>query len=179
MTRPILLLDVDGVINCFGTIWTEEYEAEHFDGGCARMSDEGHFSLRVRHETGVLLRELAEVFDVVWCTAWEERAHPQFQQWLGLPEEPWPHISFQDWNGRLANGRSWKAPWVDEWATDRGPIAWLDDDLGLEDARWASLRSEHHAPTMLERTRPAQGLVRHHVDRLKDFAGTVSGAARA
>lgn len=158
MAKPILLLDVDGVINCFGSIWTPEYDAEHFDGGGPRAVN--GFEVRMRHETPDLIRKLGKAFDVVWCTAWMEEAHPAFQEWLGLPEEPWPHIEFVGWNGMLKAGGSWKlhhvAAWLEEFAPDR-PVVWIDDDLGQPDLDWSKERS---AETMLFKPGPARGLTR-------------------
>ncbi|MET0601862.1 MAG: HAD domain-containing protein [Baekduia sp.] len=157
MAKPILLLDVDGVINCFGSIWTPEYNAEHFIGGgpCAV----GDFQVHVRHETPGLIRELAEAFEVVWCTAWMEEAH-LLKDLLGLPEEPWRHIEFTGWNGMLKQGGSWKlhhvAAWLEEFAPDR-PAVWIDDDLGQPDLEWSKERS---AQTTLFRPGPARGLTR-------------------
>jgi hypothetical protein len=174
--KPLLLLDVDGVLNCFGSLWSPEYEKRHFDGGCARMSDDGHFTLRVRHETAGQLAELAAAFDVVWCTAWMDRAHPQFQKWLGLPEEPWPHIEFAgDWDRMLAaqeGGSSWKLghvyAWLEKNAPDR-PLVWLDDDLGQADYDWAAQRTRT-ASTLLLRTSPAIGVTRELTDAMLRFA---------
>lgn len=163
--RPILLVDVDGVINCFGSIWTPAYDAEHF-------TIRG--PVRVRHHVADAFRQLAEVYDMVWCTAWMERAHAAFGEWLGLGE-PWPVIEFTNWTGHIDQSRSWKFGWVERWLaeqTEGRAVAWIDDDLSPVDQDWATGRTTAGMPTLLVKTTPSQGIHLEHVTDLLHFART-------
>ena len=85
MSRPILAVDVDGVISLFG-----------FDEPPA--SDEARFELVdgmvhcISLPAGERLRRLAEHYDLVWATGWEDKANDYLPNMLGLPELPHPHL---------------------------------------------------------------------------------------
>src|SRR5919106_5285298 len=78
--RPILALDVDGTISLFG-----------FDGGLDEAPGRFHLIDGVAHvipdEAGGRIRRLAERFELIWATGWEERANDRLPEILGLPEE--------------------------------------------------------------------------------------------
>src|ERR1700733_1259709 len=77
MYRPMLLLDVDGVISLFG-----------FDHGrppagrYALVDGTMHF---LSATAATLIATLAPAFELVWCTGWEEKADEQLPAQLGLP----------------------------------------------------------------------------------------------
>ena len=169
MTKPLLLLDVDGVLNCFGSLWTEEYEAEHFEP--VQVAQE-KYEIRIPKGTTHRIARLCEVFEPVWCTAWQEDAHPFFGPRLALGD-PWPLVSFEGWNGLLAEKRSWKWSFVDEYVDlDLRAAAWVDDDLHAADFAWAAARSTRVAPTLLVKTDPCKGLTDVHVSHLLSWAAT-------
>lgn len=174
MTKPLLLLDVDGVLNCFGSIWSEEYEALNFEP--LRVFHK-RFTIRIPNGTGQRLASLAESFDMVWCTAWQEEAHPFFGPQLELGD-PWPVIEFSGWDGRLHEGRSWKWSFVDRYVDVEGRMAaWVDDDLHAADFAWAADRTMRVAPTMLVKTNQSIGLTDTHVAHLRSWATAVTREA--
>lgn len=172
--RPLLLLDVDGVLNCFGSLWTEAYEAEHFEP--ILTSPQG-FVIRMPKRTARRVAFLRRFFDPVWATAWQSNAHPFFADPLGLDGEPWPHVT---WESAIYHPeRTWKLPDVQRWLAEhqtRGsahavPLAWVDDDLRDDAEDWARRRE---APTLLVRTDPCHGLTDEHVHELASFARAVT-----
>ena len=155
MTRelPLLLLDVDGVLNPFAALGCPPgyQELDLFPG-------EDPVRLCVAH--GGWLRELASQFRVVWATAWMTEANRLLAPRLGMPELPFitfPPITFQPLD---------KLPAVISFVADL-PFVWIDDALEPEAHEWADRR---RAPTLLIDADPAVGLTRQMVDQCLDWA---------
>ena len=112
---------------------------------------------------GERLRRLAERYELVWATGWEEKANEYLPHLLGLPSEL-PCLTF---DGRAVFGTAhWKLEAIDEYAGDRR-AAWIDDNLDDECREWARKR---RAPTLLVETDPAVGLTDDQVEQLLDWA---------
>jgi hypothetical protein len=159
--RPVLFLDVDGVISLFG-----------FEPG-GPLPGTFHSIDGILHcigsEVAPRLARLAEAFDIVWATGWEEKANEYLPHILGMPSKL-PTLTFE---GRAVFGTAhWKLDAIDEYAADR-PAAWLDDSLDERCERWAQ---ERGAPTLLVQTEPATGVGDEHVERLLRFAGELREA---
>jgi hypothetical protein len=155
--RPILFVDVDGVISLFG-----------FAPGTEQLPGPLHWIDGVAHcipeDVGKRLVTLAERFELVWATGWEERANEHLPYLLKLPFRELPWLSF---DGRAVFGSAhWKVDVIDAYAADR-PAAWIDDNLGDECILWARGRS---APTLLVETSPSVGLTDEHVSQLFEWA---------
>ena len=167
--RPLLLVDVDGVISLFG------FAAHARPAGRFEMVDGiAHF---LSASAGEHLRRLAEAFEPVWCTGWEEKANDYLPRALGL-DGPWPYLSFERaaGPGRSTQGH-WKLDAIDAWCGTRA-VAWIDDAHGDACAAWAATREAGGAPTLLVTTAPAVGLVEAHVGELLAWAGELAGATR-
>ena len=77
---------------------------------------------------------LAERFELVWATGWEEKANEYLPFILELPFRDLPVLIF---DGRAVFGSAhWKLEAIDEYAGDR-PAAWIDDSLDDECHAWA------------------------------------------
>ncbi len=148
MTRPLLFVDVDGVLHCLGaTAPAQRYRCPN------------SFQLTIPDGTRQRLARLLEVFDPVWSTAWTTDAHDAFRVPLGLSEEPWP----------VLNWGTYKLPAIEEFAGDR-PWAWIDDE-----ALWEldKLGRDHISPNLLINPDPLVGITDTHVERLLGFAADV------
>lgn len=155
--KPLLLVDVDGVISLFGfTVDTCPPGSWHQIDGTAHL---------LSGEAAAHLLDLMSVFDLVWCTGWEERADEHLPSLLGLPRLPW--LSF-DKNPGKGNAH-WKLAAIDAYCGDR-PAAWLDDALDHRCEEWARDRSRRGAPTLLVRTRPEAGITTVERDDLRAWA---------
>jgi HAD domain in Swiss Army Knife RNA repair proteins len=155
--RPILFLDVDGVISLFGFA----PDAGPLPGPLHWIDGIAHF---IPEEVGKRLVRLADSFELVWATGWEERANEHLPFILGLPFGDLPCLTFE---GRAVFGSAhWKLDAIAEYAADR-PAAWIDDNIDDDCAAWAESRS---FPTLLVQTDPAVGLTDEHVEELLGWA---------
>lgn len=160
--RPLLFCDVDGVLSLWGFDPSDPPA-----GRWAQVDGTTHF---LSTRGGDLLRTLCEMFDVVWCTGWEERADEHLPLLLGLPSGL-PHLTFDGRSRKEVSAHGhWKLPAIDAFAGAR-PAAWVDDALDDACRRWAAGR---RAPTLLVDTVPACGLDDRCADELRRFAASES-----
>jgi hypothetical protein len=158
--RPVLFVDVDGVISLFGF--------DHASAPPGTFHSIDGIPHCIGASCGPRLARLAEHFELVWATGWEEKANEYLPRLLELPGEL-PSLSF---DGRAVFGTAhWKLEAMDEYAGDR-PAAWIDDNLDERCVRWAERR---HAPTLLVETEAHEGISEAHVERLLAWADEIDG----
>jgi len=158
--RPLLFLDVDGVI-------VLDPFSDGVPPGRIRASPVG--LSYVPDRAGALVRKLATRFDIVWATGWGHRANAGLSDRLELAEQL-PVLTFGK-KARFGSSK-WKIKPVKEYAGNR-PAAWLDDNFVARHERWAAHRT---APTLLVRVDSRVGLTPEQVERLLDWA---DGLARS
>jgi hypothetical protein len=154
--RPLLLIDVDGVISLFGFD-----HAAPPKGRYQLVDGITHF---LSSAAGDHLRRLSEDFELAWCTGWEEKANEYLPRALGL-DGPLPHVVF-DPRDRPAQAH-WKLGGIDRHVKPSRPVAWVDDAHDDGCRRWAAARP---APTLLVTTDPAVGLTESEVERLLEWS---------
>jgi hypothetical protein len=155
--KPVLFVDVDGVISLFG-----------FDASAERIPGPFHWIDGVAHciprEAGKRLVQLADHFELVWATGWEEKANEYLPFILELPFDHLPVVTF---DGRAVFGSAhWKLEALTEYAGDR-PAAWIDDNMEAACHVWAMQRG---VPTLLLETQPPVGMTDEHVLALLNWA---------
>jgi hypothetical protein len=156
--KPLLLVDVDGVISLFGFQGNRPPEGSfHWIDGIP------HF---LSARAGEHLLELWPLFELVWASGWEEKANEYLPHLLGLPG-PLPHLSFEHAVG--SSGAHWKLDAIDRYCGSR-PLAWVDDSFNDACHEWAAARE---APTLLVRTQPESGLTQHEARHLQLWARTL------
>lgn len=154
MTRPLLAVDVDGVVSLFDF-------ADPPDPGRSSFHMVDGMVRCISQDTGGMLRRLSQHYELVWATGWEARAN-LLAPLLGIPE--CPYLTF---GGRARFGTAdWKLGPLAEYARGR-PLAWIDDSFDESCHRWAREREE---PTLLVQTRPHLGLEEAHVEALTAWA---------
>jgi hypothetical protein len=153
--RPILAVDVDGVISLFGFEDPTEAPGEfQLIDGIAHC---------ISRAAGKRLRRLSEWYDLIWATGWEERANDYLPTLLGLPGEL-PYLTF---DGRARFGSAhWKIEAIAEYAGDR-PLAWVDDCIDESCHSWAQARP---GPTLLVPVDPRHGLEEAQTAALIEWA---------
>jgi hypothetical protein len=152
--RPLLLVDIDGVISLFGFAAGAQPE-----GSFHSIDGIPHFlsSTAARH-----LLALSANFELAWASGWEEKANEYLPHLLGLPVLP--HLSFERSVGRT--NAHWKLDAIEAYAGARS-LAWIDDAFNDACHEWAQ---EREAPTLLVQTTPANGLTRREVKVLERWA---------
>lgn len=163
MNKPVLLVDVDGVLNPFSHRgdfapgWeTHQITAQN------HMSQMKTYEVYLLPRHGSWLLELAADFELVWATTWEEQANTLIGPKIGLPPLPVAPIYWR------MSGYN-KTMGIEEIIGDR-PAAWLDDEPGSAGHYWRDERMKRGVPTLLVTTDPAIGFTRGQKDRLHRFA---------
>ena len=155
--RPLLFLDIDGVLN----------PVLPTDGFTAHDILDFTVLLSVTHADW--LRELSSTYELVWATTWEHEANRHIAPLLELPRLP--VVEFTGYEARpddpklpvldLFTGRKWVP--ILRYAAGR-PFAWVDDVMPERLVSRSRLRRDR----LLLPVDPAHGLRREHVDRLLD-----------
>jgi hypothetical protein len=168
--RPLLLVDIDGVISLFGRPPGGSHGRLAADG--SRLDGSFHSIEGIPHflsaTAAAHLLALVPLFELVWASGWEERADEHLPHLLGLPERL-PFLRFpRDMAPAGAEGPAgsagaagpqttlahWKLQAIDSYAGER-PLAWVDDAFNPACHDWAAARP---AATLLVQTEPEHGL---------------------
>jgi hypothetical protein len=160
--KPLLLVDIDGVISLFASeqLASKQGSFHSIDGMFHFLSSSAAAHLLV----------LAEQFELVWCSGWEEKANEHLPHLLGLPPAL-PYLRFERAVGR-ANAH-WKLVAIDDFAGSRA-LAWIDDAMNSACHEWAAARA---APTLLVQTAPEHGLTEHEAELLARWASELDTGA--
>ncbi len=193
-SRPLLLVNIDGVLSLFGFPPTAMPE-----GAFHSIDGIPHFlsTAAARH-----LLALVSVFDLVWASGWEEKADEHLPHLLGLPRGL-PFLSFARAMGGMGGAGAtatdtsetgaaettgaaaepgmsitrahWKLDAIDAYAGAERPLAWIDDAFNEACFEWAAARA---GPTLLVPTLPATGLTQREAARLREWACAPPPASR-
>jgi hypothetical protein len=165
--RPLLMVDIDGVISLFGGVHWRGWSGGVDDGDGAQLDGSFHSIDGTPHflssTAAAHLLELAGVFELVWASGWEERANEHLPHLLGLPPEL-PFLRFERAVGR--SNAHWKLDAIETYADGR-PLAWIDDALTPACHEWAAARA---SPTLLVQTEPDRGLTSDEAEQLVAWA---------
>jgi hypothetical protein len=158
-SRPLLLVDIDGVISLFG--FTSPDTAAWPQGSFHSIDGIPHFlsSIAAKH-----LLALSSIFELVWASGWEEKANEYLPHLLGLPSLP--YLSFERSVGR--SNAHWKLDAIEDYARGAA-LAWIDDAFNEACYEWAQTRA---AATLLVQTSPASGLTAREAEILRRWAPT-------
>lgn len=172
--KPILLLDVDGVVNAFRP--TRPHVAREIGGRTVN----GRFvpyQIHFDNEVVDMLDQLAEHFEIHWATMWNQAANEEIAPALGI--EPFPVMICNHnagWDAAADNGlaahevhRLWyaKTPLIPEYVGDQ-PFAWLDDDHTRSDDLYLADHLDQHF--LLVRTNADTGMDWDDVSTLIEWA---------
>jgi len=157
---PLILVDVDGVLNPCGPRSDAYRRRWVFPSGIVHR-------LLLNPLHGRMLTELAEVTgaELVWATYWRNRANTWIAPRVGLPSLRFVPIPTR-WRprGRSAPGH-WKARHVVAWI-GRTPFVWLEDDPNIPGWLAAQAGLGQHLVVTVD---PAIGLTHHHVEQARTW----------
>jgi hypothetical protein len=157
--KPLLLVDIDGVISLFG------FDPDKRpDGTWCQVDGIAHL-LSSRAATN--LHRLAARFELAWCSGWEEKANEHLPHLLGVPSLP--YLSFDAQLQKSGRHAHWKLAAIDAHAGPDRALAWVDDAFNDDCHAWAA---ERRGPTLLIQTDPAIGLDDGVVSELHAWALT-------
>lgn len=166
--RPLLLIDVDGVLNAL----PRHAKPQLYDVHRVTVSNGLAFTVRFRKDLPELLFALTKHFVPVWCTMWDHEANLYLAPLLGLPDLPVVlcHDNARDlaWSDKTRTLHHKVDPILN--SVGNRAFAWIDDEITEFDEAWAAKRSDEEAPTMVLKIDERSGLLEHHVDKLIAWA---------
>lgn len=170
--RPLLAIDVDGVISLFGFEEQPPPEVARFE-----LIDGTPHCISIA--AAERIRRLEDDFELVWATGWQDRANDRLSLITGIG--PLPVIAF---DGHRATGAAagdtaahWKLAAITAFAGQR-PLAWIDDSFDRSCFDWAEQREASGAPTLLVPTEPELGFEEAQAAVTADWAASLSPAGQ-
>lgn len=154
---PVVLLDVDGVLN--PVVRPHRGYRRH------RATPDGiTYRLWLNAAHGRLLLDLAEATgaELIWATYWRDAANDWIAPRVGLPRLPFVPIPRQPLDSDLTVG-GWKARHVARWAAGR-PFVWFEDEPDVTECLAAEADLGPHFVVQID---PYKGLVEGHLDRAR------------
>lgn len=172
-TKPLLLLDVDGPLNPF---LADTPPPGYVDFAVTPTSWGGPpLPVVLNPGHGPALLALADVFDLVWATAWEDGANADIAPLIGLPSLPVIEFGIDYEKVRddairfgVGNRLHWKSPAVAAYTAGR-PFVWFDDELSVLDEEFFA---GGDLPCALRRIDPARGLTTADLAAARAWAET-------
>lgn len=133
--KPVLLVDVDGVLNPF-QMKTRKAEGRGFSVNNIVIPGEGTFEVFISSSMMKALFEMQETFDLVWCTTWNHWANKLILPLAGFDFPEFPVLELgvpQNVSNYLGAKPFWKTPQVVEAFTNGDyagrRFAWIDDGV--------------------------------------------------
>lgn len=156
MTKPLLLLDIDGVLFPMGPgpVGEDMYEAVLDD-------------FRTISYSALIpgrLQRLSESYRLVWGTSWGASANELVAPVLGI--HPLPACDLLEFDAPV--GVTWKLPAIRSYLGERSG-AWIDDEIGDDALKWAAERTQ---PGAFVQADPRVGMTAEHVEHLLTHAAT-------
>jgi HAD domain in Swiss Army Knife RNA repair proteins len=158
--RPLILVDVDGVLNPARPDAGGYRRHWVFPNGVAHR-------LLLNPSHGQMLTDLAEAAgaELVWASYWQDKANTWIAPRIGLPSLRFVPIT-RLW---IPRARSWLGEWkarhVVPWI-GQTPFVWLEDNLGVPRHLAQQQGLGRHLVVPVD---PAIGLTHHHITRARTW----------
>jgi len=168
--RPLLYLDVDGVLNPEPASINPPRRPVGFVTHRARPKGfEARLGVKplrlwLNPDHGSWLLQLP--VELVWATTWEHDANVWVAPHIGLPRLD--VVEFGKGPVMPRRGQPiWKTEHVVKHACGR-PFVWIDDMLGMADNEY--VKENHNGLSLLIRPNPIEGLLQTHLDTVRTWA---------
>lgn len=156
--KPLLLLDVDGVLAPFGMATKPTSYEQH----TLETEFLGDHKVWLNPAHGQWLASLEDVVDLAWCTGWEDEAPRLLGPMLNIKPAPVVRFRERDVIDLPLN----KLPAVTDFVSDRA-VVWIDDNHSGRETAWAK---DREAPTLLITPNHNVGLSQEHIAQARTFA---------
>jgi hypothetical protein len=175
--KPLLFLDVDGVLNCrvmpFHEYLVTANASEVAKNGFTKQpsGDTIDYTVRFNAHYPDWLEELGGAYQLVWATTWEKLANKLLGPLLGLPElevvefSAYPRDMYMEAMGLVAE---WKWDCLVKYAVDR-PFVFVDDQAERVAREYPLKPGVPQSALFVE-----YGLTRDNVDQLLAHAATLA-----
>ncbi|GII59802.1 hypothetical protein Pth03_81910 [Planotetraspora thailandica] len=165
--RPLILVDVDGVLN------PSRRSSLHYRRHLCAVGGQVYKVLLDRRH-GARLSSLARdtEAELVWATTWEEHANVEIAPRIGLPRLPVITVT-TDPTSRA--GENFKTRGVADYVDGR-PFVWFDDSLGAADHEYLRAH-EGVGDFLLVDVDPRYGLTEDHLAQAREWLGRTAGTA--
>ena len=167
IVKPLLLLDVDGVLAPLATSSgkrPEGYQTHRMRPSGFNRPGQKPLRVWLNPQHGEWLLELTDLYELTWCTTWEHEANVWIAPHLGLPELP--VVEFGKALPRPDARVHWKTATIVEYAAGR-PFVWVDDELDGRDVQYFKKNCTQKFSTL--RVPPLKGLTYDNVQDLKHW----------
>lgn len=171
-TAPVVLWDVDGVLN----VATTAHDGHAYEGpGPAGALVTGTVYLNPVH--GEWMAELtAAGASHAWATSWGDLAANWIAPRLHAPAKNWPVLDVGVYGGVMF-GHTRKFSAVSAFLGADRPAFWMDDLFGGKDEIWAKDRTKRGVPTVARRIASHVGLARPDIDAALGWLALVREAS--
>ncbi|MDP9849208.1 HAD domain-containing protein [Streptosporangium lutulentum] len=157
--KPLVLLDVDGVLN------PQRRSFLRFRRYEVVIDGEAHgILLDPRHGAKLVALARDTGAELAWATSWEQHANTEISPRIGLPHLPVITVAgdLTSWTGEHFKTRP-----VADYVRHR-PFVWFDDDLTPADQNYLRAHPGVGAFLLID-VDPRTGLADHHLDQARDW----------
>jgi hypothetical protein len=163
--RPLVLVDIDGVLNVFNARWLGRHQFLARAGAYTVVLDRRHPGW---------FRTLAEHAELRWATMWQAEAATIFGRVANIGTD-WGYLDFDSVWMRRTVGRTgvgvggYKWPLIEQCGQSSRPLIWIDDDMTDRHLAWAERRAAAGDPTLFIRTDPSSGFTKKQFQTVLQF----------